>query len=35
VWYSPVGVTTVEMVGTTEVRVSPPNAVELQKLQGR
>jgi hypothetical protein len=33
VWYSPIGITTVEMVSATEVRVSPPNAVELQKLQ--
>jgi len=33
VWYSPVGVTTVEMLGATEVRVSPPNAMELEKLQ--
>ena len=33
VWYSPVGMTTVEMITATEVRVSPPNAVELQKLQ--
>ena len=34
VWYSPVGMATVEMITATEVRVSPPNAVELQKLQG-
>ncbi len=33
VWYSPVGMTTVEMVGATEVRVSPPNAMEIEKLQ--
>jgi len=33
VWYSPIGITTVEMIAATEVRVSPPNAVELQKLQ--
>jgi len=34
VWYSPVGATTVEMLGPTEVRVSPPNAVEIQRLLG-
>jgi hypothetical protein len=34
VWYSPVGMTTVEMLGATEVRVSPPNAMEINRLQG-
>ena len=33
VWYSPLGITTVEMVGPTEVRVSPPNALQIEKLQ--
>ena len=34
VWYSPAGTTTVEMLGPTEVRVSPPSAVQIQKLLG-
>ena len=33
VWYAAVGITTVEMVGPAEVRVSPPNAIEIEKLQ--
>lgn len=34
VWYSPVGATTVKMLSPTEVRVNPPNAVEIQRLLG-
>jgi len=34
VWYSALGYTTVEMTGATEVRVSPPSAPQLDKLQG-
>jgi hypothetical protein len=34
VWYSPAGTTTVEMLGPTEVRVSPPSAVQIQRLLG-
>ena len=33
VWYAAIGITTVEMVGPSEVRVSPPNAIEIEKLQ--
>lgn len=34
VWYSALGWTTVEMTGAREVRVSPPSAPQLDKLQG-
>jgi hypothetical protein len=34
VWYSALGWTTVEMTGAAEVRVSPPSAPQLDKLQG-
>jgi hypothetical protein len=33
-WYSALGWTTVEMTGAKEVRVSPPSAPQLDKLQG-
>jgi len=34
VWYSALGQTTVEMISATEVRVSPPSAIAIDKLQG-
>lgn len=34
VWYSALGQTTVEMISDTEVRVSPPSVMAIEKLQG-
>lgn len=34
-WYSVVGLTVVEMISDTEVRVSPPNRIEMERSRSR
>lgn len=35
VWYSPVGVTQVEMISSTEMAVNPPNRMAIDQLKSR
>lgn len=35
VWYSPVGVTQVEMISSTEMAVNPPNRMAIDQLKAR